>query len=67
MSNSKNITSNKFAKKLNCKFYNSFEIEKSMKKQLYKLKLFKNFQFIYNVFHVFLLKFYKNKKTLFLN
>ena len=51
--NSKNITLNQFVKKLNYKFYKSFEIKKSIEKQFYKLKLFKNFQLIYNVFHVF--------------
>ena len=63
--NSKNITLNQFVKKLNYKFYDSFKIKKSIKKQFYKLKLFKNFRSIYNVFHVFLLKFYKNKKHCF--
>ena len=62
--NLKNITSNQFVKKLNYKFYDSFEIKKSIEKQFYKLKLFKNFRSIHNVFHVFLLKFYKNKKDI---
>ena len=62
--NSKNITLNQFVKKLNYKFYDSFKIKKSIAKQFYKLKLFKNFQSIHNVFHVFLLKFCRNKKNI---
>jgi hypothetical protein len=66
----KNIKFRKFFKKLNYKYYDSYEIEKLINKQAYKLILFKNMRKIHNVFHVFLLKSYKenfeNAKSSFL-
>ena len=64
--NLKNLISNKFIKKLNYKYYDLFEINKFIKKQLYKLKFFKIFCSMHNVFHVSLLKSFKKqiKKTL---
>ena len=59
--NSKNLILNKFIKKLNYKYYDSFEINKFIKKQSYKLKIFKIFRSMHNVFHVSLLKSFKNR------
>ena len=59
--NSKNLILNKFIKKLNYKYYDSFEINKFIKKQLYKLKFFKIFRSMYNVFHMSLLKSFKKQ------
>ena len=63
--NSKNLISIKLIKKLNYKYYDSFEINKFIKKQLYKLKFFKIFRSMHNVFYVLLLKSFKKqiKKT----
>jgi hypothetical protein len=55
----KNIKSTRFFKKLNYKYYDSYEIEKLINKQAYKLILLKNRRKIHNVFHVFLLESYK--------
>ncbi len=58
--NFKNIHIFRSSKKLDHKYYESFEIEKFIKKQAYKLRLFHTFQ-IHNVFHVSLLKSYKER------
>jgi hypothetical protein len=58
--NFKNIHIFKSSKKLDHKYYESFEIEEFMEKQAYKLRLFNTFR-IHNVFHVFLLKSYKER------
>ena len=59
----KNITFNRFSKKLNFKFYESYEITNFMKKMTYRLTLFKAFQFrdIHDVFYVSLLESYIDK------
>ena len=54
--NFRNIKITKSFKKLNHKYYNSFKIELSIKKQTYRFRLFKTFRNIHNVFHVSLLK-----------
>ncbi len=46
--------------KLDHKYYKLFEIEKSIEKQAYKMRLFHMFR-IYNMFHVFLLKLYRKR------
>ena len=61
LSNSKNLILNKFIEKLNYKCYNSFKINKFIKKQSYRLKFFKIFHLMHNVFHVSLLKSYKGR------
>ena len=53
--NSKNIKLTCLSKKLNYKYYGPFEIKKSVKKQMYRLKLSEKMK-IYDVFHVFLLE-----------
>ncbi len=58
--NFKNIHIFKSSKKLDHKYYESFEIEEFIKKQVYKLRLFHTFR-IHNVFHVSLLKSYKER------
>jgi hypothetical protein len=58
--NFKNIHIFKSSKKLDHKYYESFEIEKFFEKQIYKLRLSHTFR-IHNVFHVFLLKSYKKR------
>ncbi len=58
--NFKNIHIFKSSKKLDHKYYESFEIEKLIEKQIYKLRLFHTFR-IHNVFHVSLLKSYKKR------
>ncbi len=58
--NFKNIHIFKSSKKLDHKYYKSFEIEESIEKQTYKLRLFHTFR-IHNVFHVFLLKSYRER------
>jgi hypothetical protein len=58
--NFKNIHIFKSSKKLDHKYYKSFEIEKLIEKQIYKLRLFNTFR-IHNVFHVSLLKSYKER------
>ena len=54
--NFKNIKITKSFKKLNHKYYDLFEIELSIKKQTYRLRLLKTFRSIHNVFYVLLLK-----------
>ncbi len=58
--NFKNLHIFKSSKKLDHKYYESFEIEKFIEKQAYKLRLFHTFR-IHNVFHVSLLKSYKER------
>ena len=57
--NFRNIKITKSFKKLNHKYYDSFEIELSIEKQTYRFRLFKTFRSIHNVFHVSLLKFHR--------
>ena len=57
--NIKNIQSKWSSKKLNYKYHDSFEIIKLTDKKFYKLKLFDFMNSIHDVFHVFLLKSYK--------
>ena len=59
----KNITFNRFSKKLDFKFYESYKITNFMKKMTYQLTLFKAFQFrkIHDVCHISLLESYINK------
>ena len=54
--NFKNIKITRSFKKLNHKYYDSFEIELSIKKQIYHFRLFKTFRSIHNMFHMSLLK-----------
>ena len=63
MLNFKNIIFNRFSKKLNFKFYESYEITNLIEKMTYRLTLFKVFlsRNIYNVFHVLLLESYIDK------
>jgi hypothetical protein len=56
--NFKNIHIFKSSKKLDHKYYELFKIEEIIEKQVYKLRLSHMFR-IHNVFHVFLLKSYK--------
>ncbi len=58
--NFKNIHIFKSSKKLDHKYYESFEIEEFIEKQVYKLRLFHTFR-IHNVFRVSLLKSYKER------
>ena len=58
--NFRNIKITRLFKKLNYKYYDSFEIKLSIKKQTYRFRLLKTFRNIYNVFHVSLLKSYRN-------
>jgi hypothetical protein len=58
--NFRNIHIFKSSKKLDHKYYESFEIEKFIEKQAYKLRLSHTFR-IHNVFHVSLLKSYKRR------
>ena len=58
--NFKNIHIFRSSKKLDHKYYKSSEIEKFNEKQKYKLRLFHTFR-IHNVFHVFLLKSYRER------
>jgi hypothetical protein len=58
--NFRNIHIFKSSKKLDHKYYESFEIEKFIEKQAYKLRLSHTFR-IHNVFHVSLLKSYKER------
>jgi hypothetical protein len=58
--NFRNIHIFKSSKKFDHKYYESFEIEEFIEKQVYKLRLFHTFR-IHNVFHVFLLKSYKKR------
>ena len=59
----KNIIFSRFSKKLDFKFYESYEITNFVKKVTYRLTLFKAFQFrdIHDVFHVSLFKSYINR------
>ena len=61
--NFKNIIFNRFSKKLDFKFYESYEITNFVKKITYRLILFKAFQFrdIHDVFYVLLLELCINK------
>ena len=59
--NSKNLILNKFIKKLNYKYYDSFKINKFIKKQLYRLKFFEIFRSMHIVFYVSLLKSFKKQ------
>ena len=61
--NFKNIIFSRFSKKLNFKFYESYEITNLVKKMTYRLTLLKAFQFrdIHDVFHVSLLESYINR------
>jgi hypothetical protein len=54
--NVKNIIFTRSFKKLDYKYYDSYEIIESIKKQVYKLKLSFLLKEIHNVFHVFLLE-----------
>jgi hypothetical protein len=56
--NVKNIIFTKSFKKLDYKYYDSYEIIELIKKQVYKLKLSFLLKEIHNVFHVSLLKSY---------
>jgi hypothetical protein len=58
--NFRNIHIFKSSKKLDHKYYKSFEIEEFIEKQAYKLRLLNTFR-IHNVFHVSLLKSYKER------
>jgi hypothetical protein len=57
--NVKNIKITKSFKKLNHKYIESFEILLLIDKQTYRLRLFKSYDLIHNVFHVFLLESFK--------
>ena len=54
--NFRNIKITKSIKKLNYKYYDSFEIELSIWKHTYRFRLFNTFRSIHNVFYVSLLK-----------
>jgi hypothetical protein len=58
--NFRNIHISKSSKKLDHKYYESFEIEEFIEKQAYKLRLSHTFR-IHNVFYVSLLKSYKER------
>jgi hypothetical protein len=58
--NFKNIHTSKSFKKLDHKYYKSFEMQDLVDKQTYKFSLFHTFR-IHNVFHVFLLKSFKRR------
>ncbi len=58
--NFRNIHIFKSLKNLDHKYYESFKIEKFIEKQVYKLRLSHTFR-IHNVFHVSLLKSYKER------
>ena len=47
-------------KRLNYKYYDSFELKLLIEKQIYRFRLFKTFRSIHNVFYVLLLKFYRS-------
>jgi hypothetical protein len=59
--NVKNIISIRLFKKLNYKYYDSYTINESINKILYKLNLSSIMKNIHDVFHVFLLKFANDK------
>ena len=56
--NVKNIKPIRSFKKLNYKYYESYEITNFVKKNAYRLRLFDLLKSVHNVFHVFLLKLY---------
>ncbi len=58
--NFKNIHTSRSFKKLDHKYYESFEMQNLVDKQAYKLNLSHTFR-IHNVFHVFLLKSFKKR------
>jgi hypothetical protein len=58
--NFKNIHTSRSFKKLDHKYYESFEMQDLVEKQTYKLSLFHTFR-IHNVFYVFLLKLFKKR------
>jgi hypothetical protein len=58
--NFKNIHTSRSFKKLDHKYYESFEMQNLVEKQAYKFSLFHTFR-IHNVFHVFLLKSFKRR------
>jgi hypothetical protein len=58
--NFKNIHTSRSFKKLDHKYYESFEMQDLVEKQSYKFNLFHTF-WIHNVFHVFLLKSFKKR------
>ena len=58
--NVKNLQIIKFSKKLSHKYIRPFHIEESVKTQTYCLSLSTSY-WIYSIFHVFLLKLYKNR------
>jgi hypothetical protein len=58
--NFKNIHTLKLFKKLDHKYYESFEMQDLVEKQTYKFNLSHTFR-IHNVFHVFLLKSFKKR------
>ncbi len=58
--NFKNIHTSRSFKKLDHKYYESFEMQNLVEKQTYKLSLLHTFR-IHNVFHVFLLKLFKKR------
>jgi hypothetical protein len=57
--NVKNIKITKSFKKLNYKYIEFFKILLSINKQMYRLRLFKKYDSIHNVFHVSLLESFK--------
>ena len=58
--NARNIKTKRSSKKLDYKYYDSYTIEHSMSKNAYKLILFSSMKNIHDVFHVFLLKSYRD-------
>ncbi len=61
--NARNIIFIKSFKKLNYKYYESYMINESINKILYKLDLFFTMKDIHNVFHVFFLKLANDKEN----
>jgi hypothetical protein len=57
--NVKNIKITRSFKKLNHKYIKSFKILLSIDKQTYRLRLFRSYDLIHNVFHVSLLELFK--------
>ena len=57
--NFKNIKITRSFQKWNHKYYDLFEIDLFIEKQIYRLRLFKTFKSIYNVFYVLLLKYHR--------
>jgi hypothetical protein len=58
----RNIRIKKSNKKLNHKFLRSFRIVETVGKQIYRLKFLPIYSRIHNIFHIFLLEFYYNRK-----